>query len=88
LGLALIVPVSSVALDVHTPLMQVVHTPFIHLLDTELLPEVPVEVVHSPFTHVVITHVPLSHDVLCLTAITVRTKIFLNIIRRKPSNNE
>jgi hypothetical protein len=33
-------------LGVHTPLMQVVHTPFMHLVDTELLPEVPVVVVH------------------------------------------
>jgi hypothetical protein len=35
-----------VVLGVHTPLMQVVHTPFMHLVDTELLPEVPVVVVH------------------------------------------
>lgn len=55
-----------VVLGVHTPLMQVVHTPFIHLVDTELLPE-PVDGVHTPFTHVVVTHVPLLHTVLCVT---------------------
>jgi hypothetical protein len=53
-------------LGVHTPLMQVVHTPLTHVFVTELVPEVPVDVVHLPFTQTVVTHDPLLHTVLCV----------------------